>query len=93
MHNIINTNRNNLFLIYIELGYYDLADRSLAQAEEIAKYNKYDKVEKQTIAEMKKLLNPNNIENVKLYLQDLLDKHSDKLINIDKDIFNIYLKK
>ena len=92
-HDLAVSNLITLFLIYIELGYYDLADRSLAQAEEIAKYNKYDKVEKQTIAEMKKLLNPNNIENVKLYLQDLLDKHSDKLINIDKDIFNIYLKK
>jgi flagellin-specific chaperone FliS len=82
-----------LFLIYIDLGYLDIAERTILQAEDIAKYNKYDKVEKNTLSELKKLLNPNKSNEVKSYLQHVLTHHQKELTNIDKDIFTIYLKK
>jgi hypothetical protein len=92
-HDLAISNLIILFLIYIDLGYLDIAERTILQAEDIAKYNKYDKVEKNTLSELKKLLNPNKSNEVKSYLQHVLTHHQKELTNIDKDIFTIYLKK
>ncbi len=80
-------------LVYLDLGYFDMAQKHLSIALDIAKSNKYEESEIAifgTIEKMIKSQNPNE------YLQEfkmVIDESSDHFSLLDKDVLVLWLEK
>lgn len=80
-------------MTYIDLGYYDLAKKYLDMVYGIAQANRYEKLEIEIYDLIKKIIETEHPQDYYDQLRALTEKKEIQMINLDKDVIQIWLEK
>lgn len=80
-------------MVYIDLEYYDLAEKYLDIVYDIAQTNKYDKFEIEIYDTIKKMIETQQPQEHAEELQAIIEEKAVPIMNLDKDVIVFWLEK